>query len=169
MTDMDAESLKQLRWLADVEAIKQLKHRYCGFCDAGYDADSLAALFTEDAVWDGGPIGRHEGREAIRAFFQGSSGRVPFALHMVMNPVIDVQGDSATGNWYLWQPLVYALPPGEEAWWLSARYDDVYRRQPNGWKFAKVTLSIKLLAPYDKGFGETRINNVYATLKPASS
>lgn len=159
---MDTESLKLLRWLADVEAIKQLKHRYCGYCDAGYDPDRLAELFCEDAVWDGGPIGRHVGREAIRTFFKGSSQRVPFALHMVMNPVIEVDGDTATGNWYLWQPLVYRLPAGEEAWWLSARYDDVYRRTAEGWQFARVTLSLKMLAPYREGYGAARIHNVYA-------
>lgn len=159
---MDAQALKTIRWLADVEQIKQLKHRYCGYCDAGYDADRLAPLFTADAVWDGGPIGCYDGREAIRTFFRGSSKRVPFALHMVMNPVIDVDGDTATGNWYLWQPLVYALPQGEQAWWLSARYDDRYRREADGWKFERVTLSLKVLAPYDKGFGAARINNVYA-------
>ncbi len=156
-----SDSADLLRWLVDVEAIKQLKHTYCGHCDAGYDADRLAALFTEDAIWDGGPIGTHRGREAIRTFFQGSSKRVPFALHMVMNPVIQVVADSATGSWYLWQPLVYALQEGEEAYWLSGRYDDRYRRTAEGWKFSQVTLTLKILAPYSKGFGQTRISNVY--------
>lgn len=156
-----SESSRLLQWLADVEAIKQLKHTYCGHCDAGYDAERLAELFTDDAVWDGGPIGTHQGREAIRTFFLGSSKRVPFALHMVMNPVIQVEGDVATGSWYLWQPLVYALKEGEEAYWLSGRYDDRYERSANGWKFARVALTLKILAPYSKGFGQTRINNVY--------
>ena len=161
------ESLRLLRWLADVEQIKQLKHTYCGHCDAGYDADRLAELFTDDAIWDGGPIGVHHGREAIRTFFKGSSKRVPFALHMVMNPVIQVEGDQAHGSWYLWQPLVYALQQGEEAYWLSGRYDDQYRRVANSWKFSKVSLTLKILAPYSKGFGQARINNVYQTIKPA--
>ena len=132
MTDPDTARL--VRELADIEAIRQLKHRYCALCDANYDADPLAELFTEDAVWDGGPIGAHTGREAIRSFFRGSPNRVPWALHMVTNPIIEVDGDSATGQWYLWEPLVYALPEGNEAWWMSARYDDRYRRTPQGWK-----------------------------------
>ena len=161
------ETERLVRRLADIEAIRQLKHRYCGLCDAGYDADPLAALFTEDAVWDGGPIGMHEGREAIRRFFQGSPNRVPWALHMVTNPIIEVDGDTATGQWYLWEPLVYALPGGDQAWWMSARYDDRYRRTPDGWKFERVAITMKLLAPYDRGWGAARVNDVYQAFRKA--
>lgn len=164
----DADTKKQIQWLADIEAIRQLKHVYCGLCDDNYDADPLAALFTEDAVWDGGPIGMHHGREAIRRFFQGSPARVPWALHMVTNPIIQVDGDAATGRWYLWEPLVYALPGGNQAYWMSARYDDVYARTVDGWKFKRVTISMKLLAPYDKGWGAERITDVYAAFRKPS-
>ena len=64
---MDLADLeRRVRALEDIEAIKQLKYRYADACDRGYDADALADLFTEDAVWDGGLFGRYEGREAIR-------------------------------------------------------------------------------------------------------
>jgi hypothetical protein len=45
-----------------MEAVKQLKYRYCAACDDDYDSDRLAPLFTEDAIWDGGPMGRYEDR-----------------------------------------------------------------------------------------------------------
>jgi hypothetical protein len=49
---------KRLQALEEIEAIKRLQARYCAMCDAGYDSDGLAGLFTEDAVWDGlNPIG----------------------------------------------------------------------------------------------------------------
>ena len=160
----DAETIKLVRWLADVERIKQLKHTYCALCDDHYNADGLAALFTEDAVWDGGPMGVQRGRAAIRSFFEGSSKRVPFALHMVTNPIIEVEGDTATGSWYLWQPMVYALPEGEQAYWMSVRYDDRYRREPQGWRFEYVRITLKVLSPYDQGFAKARIADVYGTL-----
>jgi Fe-S-cluster-containing dehydrogenase component len=50
---------KRLQALEEIEAIKRLKARYCAMCDAGYDSNGLAGLFTEDAVWDGGSFG-HE-------------------------------------------------------------------------------------------------------------
>ena len=53
MADLNALEAR-LRRLEDIEALKQLKAQYCAACDDGYDADRLASLFTEDAVWDGG-------------------------------------------------------------------------------------------------------------------
>ena len=81
---MNPEALeRRVQRLEDLEAIRDLKARYAAACDNGYDADTLAAMFTEDAVWDGATLGRHVGREAIRAFFQGSSSRISFARHHV--------------------------------------------------------------------------------------
>ena len=45
---------RRLRAIEDIEEIKRLKARYCSYCDDNYDADSIANLFTEDAIWDGG-------------------------------------------------------------------------------------------------------------------
>ena len=50
----------------DIEQIKQLKARYALACDNDYEPDTLADLFAEDAVWDGGFMGRAEGREPRR-------------------------------------------------------------------------------------------------------
>ena len=147
-------------WLA----ITQLYADYAAAVDSG-QWDLWPEFFTEDAVWDGGPIGAHHGREAIRAFFRGSPARVPFALHLVTNPIIDVDGDAATGRWYLWEPLVYAFPDGERAYWMSARYDDRYRRTAQGWKFERVAITMKMLAPYDEGWAPARIRDVYAALR----
>ena len=70
-----------VRWLADIEQIKQLKARYALACDDDYDADALAELFTEDAIWDGGFMGRAEGRDGIHEFFSNASSVVGFAVH----------------------------------------------------------------------------------------
>ena len=119
---MSLESLeKRIQVLEDIEQIKKLKHRYCALCDANYDADALAELFTEDAVWDGRERGRNDGREAIRTFFKNAPSRLPFAIHMVLNPIIDVDGDSATGTGYLCQPCTYA--DGNQGVWGCGRYD----------------------------------------------
>jgi ketosteroid isomerase-like protein len=152
---MNLEELeKRVRRLEDIEAIRELKARYCAYCDAGYDPDGIASLFTEDAVWDGGSLGRCDGREAIRRFFQGASRRVSFAIHHVMNPLISVEGDRATGRWYLLQPCTFA--EGERAVWMAARYADEYVRRDDGWKFQKVVVDLSFITPYDEGWARTR-------------
>jgi ketosteroid isomerase-like protein len=136
--------------LEDIEAIKQLKYRYADACDRGYDFDTLADCFTEDAVWDGGLFGRHEGREAIREFFRGVSSDIPFAIHYMMNPIISVDGDEASGQWYLFQTCTFA--DGNTAIWGAARYDERYRRLDGGWKFSRLNLISSFWTPFDEGW-----------------
>lgn len=152
----ETELLQKVRWLADIEEIKQLKHRYCAFCDDDYNPDGLASLFTEDAVWDGDILGYAEGREGIREFFAAASRLVPFAVHQVANPIIEIDGDKARGRWYLWQPMIF----GEQALWLSARYADQYHRIDGNWLFHRVVIDIRILTPYEEGFAKTRIIKV---------
>src|ERR1700687_4448071 len=95
---------ERLRVLEDIEEISKLKARYAAACDDNYNADAIAALFTEDAVWDGGALGKADGRAAIRKFFSRATEFFPFATANVMNPIIEVEGAHATGQWYLLQP-----------------------------------------------------------------
>ena len=43
---------RRLQVLEDAEAIRNLKARYAALCDNQYDADGIASLCTEDAVWE---------------------------------------------------------------------------------------------------------------------
>lgn len=145
---------EMVQWLFDVEQIKQLKHRYCGYCDQQYDPDGIASLFIDEGLWDGGPFGTYEGRDAIREFFAGASALISFANHYVTNPVIEIDGDDATGNWDLWQPMV--SEPNSIACWLVAKYRDQYVRRSSGWLFRSLTVDVKALSPYEQGFGKQR-------------
>ena len=146
-----------IRRLLDLEAIRALKYRYAGLCDDGYPADELAALFTADAVWQGDPLGRYEGREAIRGFFAATPETIRFAVHYLSNPRIEVDGDTATGSWCLWQPLV--VRQSDRAYWLMASYADRCRREADGWKFANMTLLVKSLTPYEQGPGKVLMSD----------
>ncbi|MCI0893562.1 MAG: nuclear transport factor 2 family protein [Chloroflexi bacterium] len=145
---------RRLKALEDVEEIKHLKARYCGYCDDNYDADAIAGLFTEDAVWDGGIRGRADGREEIRRFFVRASQRLPFAIHMVMNPIIEVDGDTAKGSWYLFQACTYA--EGDQAVWGSGRYDEEYIRVDGKWMFQNLKLTSFFWTPFDQGWAKAR-------------
>ncbi len=144
---------ERVRVLEDIEAIKALKASYCFLTDDG-EVDRLAELFTADAVWDGGVIGRFEGRAAIREFFVDLPKLISFALHLVMNPRIEVHGDHATGQWYLVEPNTTA--GREMAVWGAGRYDEEYVRVDGQWKFQRVVLEPVFWTPFDKGWAERR-------------
>ena len=97
-------------------------------CDDQYDADGIASLFTENAVWESPGLGRFEGREAIRGFFRGASGIFSFAIHYSLNGHIQVDGDTARARWYLFMPCTLAA--GNRARWRAGIDHDV---RAGGW------------------------------------
>ena len=150
---MDLET--RLAKIEAAEEIKNLKARYAKACDDNYDADRLAALFTEDAVWDAGEsFGRHQGRAAIHKFFSDVSKQIAWALHYVVGPEITVADDlqTATGSWYIYEPCTI----DGRALWLAGKYDDRYRREPDGWKFELVKADVQMITPFDEGWEKRR-------------
>lgn len=145
---------ERLASLEAIEAIKQLKARYCALCDHHYEPDGLAALFLPDGLWDGGPFGRYQGREAIRGFFRSISGSITFAAHLVLNPVIEVNSATAArGKWRLLMPCTAKNDAGTpEARWLLSEYDETYGVHEGAWLFRTLHLTVNFYAPHLKGW-----------------
>jgi uncharacterized protein (TIGR02246 family) len=150
MEDLQA----RLRKLRDIDEIKLLKARYAAACDRNYDADAVAELFTEDAVWDGGKFGKAEGRENIRRFFHHAPALFSFAIHNVMNAQIEVDGARATGVWHLIQPAT--CEPGRQAVWLAAVYHDEYALIGGKWLFKHLKVESNFLTTYEDGWAKRR-------------
>ena len=134
----------------DVEAIKQLKARYCAVCDDNHNTGTITTLFVEDGIWEGAGLGAHQGHDAIRALFKSFQERISFSQHNVMNPIIEVQGDRAHGSWYLLGPFTFRK--GNRAVWLAARYEDDYVKVNGEWKFKHLRAIGRMTAPYEKGW-----------------
>ena len=56
-----AELEKRITIREDIEAIKQLKARYCSICDDDHNPDKITTIFVEDGIWEGADVGRHQG------------------------------------------------------------------------------------------------------------
>jgi ketosteroid isomerase-like protein len=148
---MNLEDIAQrVQTLEDVEAIKKLKARYCAGADER-DEDKFVGCFTEDAVWDGGNFGHYEGKAAIREFFGTIPQVLSFAIHYVMNPRIEVNGDQASGYWYLLEPCTM-LEGGEQAVWGVAKYEEEYVRVDGEWKIRNLILAPECWTPFEKGW-----------------
>jgi hypothetical protein len=145
----------RLQVLEDVEEIKDLQARYAGACDRGYDPEEITPLFTDDCIWDGGEVlGRVEGLAALREFFATAGARFTFAVHLMIAPRTEVSasGDTATGSWYLLEPCTIVGDDGGEAFWVAAVYDAEYRRDRGRWKFHRLTIDTRLMAPHAGGW-----------------
>lgn len=128
---------QEVQRLADIEEIKTLKYRYCRFNDGGWPEQGPShmgpchELFAEDAIWDGGPAGYADGRQAIADLFEQLR-VLKLAFHAVLNPIIEVDGDTATGHWHL---IGGAETPDDESSLALGIYEEEYVRTPDGWRF----------------------------------
>ena len=148
------ELQKRVLVLEDVDAIRNLKARYAEHCDDSYNPYKIAELFVEDAVWESGPLGRFEGREAIRKFFQEASKIFTFALHCGSNPQIEVKGDTARARWYLFMPCT--VSDGNRAMWRAGIDDEEYVRVNGEWKFKSKTSTGVFNTPFEEGWANVR-------------
>lgn len=122
----------------DVRAIQRLKYEYCFTIDGGR-YEEWASLFTEDGrfVRDNGDV--YEGHDELYAFAsEGFDEAFTQSAHVVTNPLIEVAGDEAVGEWYL--VLFHETPDGESGW-TQAKYEDEYRKVDGEWRVSESTVS----------------------------
>jgi ketosteroid isomerase-like protein len=151
----------RLRAAEDVQAITRMKARYGALADSRYTlkgvkpaeevkriAAEIAALFAEDAVWDGGPtMGVARGRNEIRKRFEEPT--LEFSWHYFVQPEIQVEGDTASATWEILAPCTVK---GSKAFWMAGAEDDTYRRESGVWLHTGMKLRSTFFAPFDKGW-----------------
>jgi hypothetical protein len=138
MTSPSDES--QLRQWVDKLAIREVLERYMRYND-DLAADKIAELFDDDARFQ--VMGQvHVGRDAIRAFFTreganapawtepGELFKQPEWIHVSSNPVIDVDGGTATAETDF--VVLRRNDEGRARPVLIGRYRDRLRRRDDG-------------------------------------
>ena len=146
-----AELERRITRVEDIEAIKQLKARYCSICDDDHNPDRITGIFTEDGVWQGGGMGKAEGHAEIRELFEGFQSSISYSQHMVMNPIIEVDGATAHAVWYFFGSFTFR--ENNEARWLAARYHDDYAKVDGEWKIRRLRVrGPGMNALYEKGW-----------------
>ena len=127
--------------LADRIAIEDMVTRYYGNFGKQDAADDFGAFYTEDAVFDVNGI-VSTGREAIEAFYTdtGDDEEAPAAqgtFHMMIsNPVIDVNGDTATAQ-FMWTGVMNTGIQERPLLFEQGREYDLLVRQDGAWRIKK--------------------------------
>jgi ketosteroid isomerase-like protein len=146
---------ERVQALEDAREIMNLKARYLGAADGGWDrlshdADAIADCLTEDVHWSSPEIGTFT-REGVRELMRGYRRDMPFAIHILSNPVLEVDGDTAKGRWHLqWQGTD---KDGNELW-LAGVYDDTFVRTDKGWKIKTLNMKCAYIGPAAKGWAK---------------
>lgn len=139
---MEKSLAERIDRLEQIEALKQLKYRYCAAVDVNYDAAAIAAMFTEDGVWDGAQLGYLSGREAIYQGFLEPNATVEWMTHTVLNPIIEIDGDVARCQWYMWLPKI--LTDGGKSF-QGGVHNDRCRRVDGQWLFESMQVRLHRL------------------------
>jgi hypothetical protein len=154
--NMDLEAIeRRLTRLEDIEAIKQLKARYCEICDDDHNPERITSVFAEDGIWESAEFGTGKGHAEIRKLFQGFQKLIEFSQHNIMNPIIEVHNDRATGEWYFMGPFKFRA--GQQARWLALQYKDDYVKLNGQWKYKHLRVNLRLSAPYEEGWAKQLI------------
>ncbi|MEM9622106.1 MAG: nuclear transport factor 2 family protein [Pseudomonadota bacterium] len=137
--------------LEDIEQIRKLKARYCQACDDDHNPAKLGPLFAPDAVWEASSMGRAEGREQIQKLLGdlGASGTIRNSAHNAINPIIEVDGDQATGHWRLIMLYTGIYPDGTLHYSrIIGWYNETYVRLDHQWHFQSLFCQVEEAAPY---------------------
>lgn len=125
---------RSLEHLLDLQEIIDLLHRYACALDEK-DWPLLATCFTADAVaLYGEALGRQEGFAAIENVCRAALGHLDSSQHMISNPEIQVEGDTATARCYVHAQHTKAGTPGGDNVTIGGTYLDELVRTADGWR-----------------------------------
>jgi uncharacterized protein (TIGR02246 family) len=142
---------QRLQRLEDIRAIEQLKYQYAAYCDDHYNPEGIAALFTADGRWVvDGEGGSMDGHEQIKKHFKALSGHIPWALHFITQPRVDLHDDgiSATGYFY----LLCMCTIGQDAVILTLNYTNQFLKQNGKWLFKELRGKTHQVSNWDQGW-----------------
>jgi hypothetical protein len=140
-TDTLAILAERLAALEAESAVRRTMARYMALCDVpsgALEGETLAALFTPDAIWEGiGPqyaskFGHLTGHTEILAMltrYLPPSPHFSVNVHFLTSETIEVHGTSAKGRWIMLQASGYVDAPAEL---ISARLDVDFAPAGNG-------------------------------------
>ncbi len=119
--------------MTDFEAIheiSQLKYRYLRAFDTK-DWELFQSCFAPEATCAYGGLDFANVTD-LMAYMHKNVREGMSTMHHVHHPEIEVDGDTATGTWYLTDKVMY--PKYDYALEGTAFYADRYRRTEDGWK-----------------------------------
>jgi uncharacterized protein (TIGR02246 family) len=150
---MENDAIQQL---LDIEAIKQLKARYC-MCVAKKDWDTFFSLFAEDLEFVQPDGTTHTPRSTFYAFHKRNLqetdvwGTVPCST-----PIITITGpDTASGIWAMEDVHIYPGEGPRVGHHGYGHYHEDYIRTDGGWRFKRIQVTYHRFDALEGGFGHT--------------
>lgn len=120
--------------LEDELEIRQLVALYADAVNR-VDKDQWAQTWAEDSAWSLPGLGAVAGKENIVNLWQQAMGGLEFVVQLVFQGTVFIDGDTATGRWYLCEHLRPAGSTGGR--YNVGTYADEYTKVDGSWRFSK--------------------------------
>jgi uncharacterized protein (TIGR02246 family) len=116
----------RLQRLEDLAEIHQLFIDYGVYLDAG-DFDRYAELFATDGEVKLGPMGKAQGRDAIKALMSKAlAGATGNSFHIISSPVVQLDGDRATSR-VMWSVIERTQDGNAKLTIVGSHHDELVR------------------------------------------
>ncbi len=143
--------------LEDIEAIRQLKHRYFFACDQKRPADVLACFAAGTVAIDYGRIGVFDNAADMLAVFTALACQEHIVeMHHAQNPQISVlDATRAEATWGLYYFMINTRERSVTQ--LGGYYLDGYRKIGGEWKISSTVFHVTSTQILDLGEGMARV------------
>ena len=133
-----------MRNVEDELALRNLMDRYIDAVNRS-DGEAWAATWAENGTWHlmGNEV---TGRDNILALWQQMMAGFEFALMMPSSCLFHIDGDSASGHWYLQE---HTRDREGNAASVMSRYSDTYSRVDGEWLFQSRHYDVMYFGPPD--------------------
>lgn len=148
---------KRLKRIEDLEEIRTLRMTYHYYINEGM-FERVSELFAEDGALDFGYIAKASGREEIERTFLKLPNNAQFVKQYIHNHLVQLDGDRATGVCYLDARYVQE----GESLIVAAKFDEIYRRTPEGWRIELMKVQTYFSVPIAEGWAGTDLDRVKA-------
>jgi ketosteroid isomerase-like protein len=139
---LDAANLaRRVQVLEDRDALRGLMLQGWRALDRK-DWQTWIDCWAEDAVFEFGPWGTIEGRQAIRDKVVEAETPYQSMQHHIVNMHFDIDGDRATGFGYMWFVGVVGELQGNDPYAMGGPYEWEYVRTDQGWRLAVQRLGV---------------------------
>ena len=134
-----------------------------GWTKKSHNAKAVTALIVKDGSWEAAGFLKAVGHKQIRDAFNAMRRDTPIAVHITANPMIKVNGDTATGVWHV---LVMTADAFGRDMFTAGQYRDTFVRTRGGWRFKSLHCSFFFSGPYADGWTRLVQNFMSGNLVP---
>ena len=156
MSDLAALA-RRITVLEDIEAIRQLKHRYFFFCDRKRPADVLACFAPGEVRIDYGRIGQYaSAADMVEVFTALACQEHIVEMHHAQNDQIEIlDATRAAATWGLYYFMINTRD--NTVTQLGGYYLDEYRKIDGEWKISATAFQVTSTELLDLGEGMARV------------